>query len=31
MNPVIEIPDEVADAIDNDFDLPYQPPDIQVE
>lgn len=28
LNPPIEIPDEVEDCIDNDFDLPYSPPDV---
>lgn len=27
VNPPIDIPDEVIDDIDNDFDLPYTPPD----
>ena len=31
MNPVIDIPHPVADHIDNDFDLPYQPPDPNAE
>jgi len=31
MNPVIDIPGEVTDAIDNDFDLPYSPPEINTE
>ena len=28
MNPPIEIPSPVAEHIDNDFDLPYSPPDL---
>ena len=31
MNPAIEIPNEVEDPIDNDFDLPYSPPDMVQE
>lgn len=31
INPVIDIPNEVADHIDNDFDLPYTPPDVSAE
>lgn len=27
LNPPIDIPNEVADHVDNDFDLPYSPPD----
>lgn len=30
-NPPIDIPNEVADHIDNDFDLPYSPPDVNAE
>ena len=30
-NPPIEIPNEVADHFDNDFDLPYSPPDLSAE
>ena len=30
-NPPIDIPNEVADHFDNDFDLPYQPPDLSAE
>ena len=26
-----DIPDEVSDPTDNDFDLPYQPPDVAAE
>ncbi len=28
LNPPIDIPNEVADHVDNDFDLPYTPPDV---
>jgi len=31
MNPPNEIPDQVHDEIDHDFDLPYSPPDINTE
>ena len=31
VNPPIDIPNEVADHIDNDFDLPYSPPDPSAE
>ena len=31
LNPPIDIPNEVADCIDNDFDLPYSPPDPAAE
>lgn len=31
LNPPIEIPGEVEDPIDNDFDLPYSPPDMTQE
>lgn len=31
VNPPIDIPNEVADHIDNDFDLPYSPPDVNAE
>ena len=27
-NPPITIPDEVSDVVDNDFDLPYSPPEV---
>ena len=27
-NPPITIPDEVIDVTDNDFDLPYSPPEL---
>ena len=30
LNPPIDIPNEVADHIDNDFDLPYSPPEPEV-
>lgn len=30
-NPPIDIPNEVADHIDNDYDLPYSPPDLSAE
>ena len=30
-NPPIDIPNEVADHIDNDFDLPYSPPDLSAQ
>ena len=28
MNQPIDIPDEVAEYVDNDFDLPYSPPNL---
>ena len=31
MNPPIDIPNPVVECIDNDFDLPYQPPDVNAE
>lgn len=31
LNPQIEIPSEVDDPVDNDFDLPYSPPDMVQE
>lgn len=31
LNPPVEIPSEVEDHIDNDFDMPYSPPDMQQE
>lgn len=31
VNPPIDIPNEVADCIDNDFDLPYSPPDVSAD
>lgn len=31
LNPPIDIPKETVDDIDNDFDLPYSPPDMQAE
>ena len=31
LNPPIDIPNEVTDDVDNDFDLPYSPPDPQAE
>ena len=30
-NPPIDIPAETVEPIDNDFDLPYQPPEMAVE
>ena len=30
-NPPIDIPNEVAEHIDKDFDLPYSPPDLSAE
>ena len=30
-NPPIDIPNEVEDPLDNDFDLPYSPPDLSGE
>jgi len=30
-NPPIDIPDEVADYVDNDYDLPYSPPNLDGE
>ena len=31
MNPPIDIPDEVAEYVDNDYDLPYSPPNLDGE
>ena len=31
LNPQIEIPEEVEDPMDNDFDLPYSPPEMEKE
>mmetsp|Transcript_19643 Transcript_19643/g.26562 ORF Transcript_19643/g.26562 Transcript_19643/m.26562 type:complete len:253 (+) Transcript_19643:1413-2171(+) len=31
MNPPIDIPNEVVEHVDNDFDLPYSPPDVSAE
>ena len=31
MNPAIDIPNPVIECIDNDFDLPYSPPDVNAE
>ena len=31
LTPPIDIPKETEDDIDNDFDLPYSPPDMQAE
>jgi len=30
-NPPIDIPNEVADHFDNDYDLPYSAPDLSAE